>query len=460
MQLARRNDLDPFIRQAVALVGPYAWRQLVREARQAGQDFRGAVENALYRVRDHPIDRVGRSSKRERSGNPKVAPPRPAVGNSIIMSDNVNFSRSSWKIGRTRKRSANQIWKSQLGEMKECIYRWQLVSPSLLGPGAIPIGLGANADAYWNQCLPFHIMSLTHHPDFNQSPELGCRAQGMCRTVYCRGGTDFAGDIGYYPLNCQAPTGGTSPHSIWEKEKGSTTASVDSVFHKWTDIRLNLYGSTSYPLTYNVMVVSGMPKEMQVFEHEPCSADVNTTPDAADYPIKTLSPLNEFIIDEVRPMLTNPIKGSNSNGNYAGKLRVLSSRKYAIPCLTYGDAGSISSSTVKSTNVKNVNIFLRHDRFRDYAWHSKSLDEIRNNAIESVGWTRTDVSTSSLSSMFMDVDREERVFLIVTCNSPTETFDDNYNILTTPQVDQNAALKVEGSYDIVVRNCFRNGTPI
>jgi len=479
MQLARLHPQEvEYFRQTL---GEFAFQQALTLAHQYREPIVKVLKAAVRNLPERPrlksrFDRltsgfgeegepstIPRGNKRDIEGN--IKPQKLDFGEVVAMSDNINFSRSSVTIGSTKKRTAKQLFKAQLGAMKEVIYRWQNCSNSLLGPGALPISFGRNHpgpasdnQGAQNYLLPFHIMSLTTHPEFANDTALGCHDKGMARVVYRAPPSAFAGDIGYNWLSCETQAGTVSLEN-WKLEKGTTPALTDDVFHKWTEVRLNLYGAVNYPLTYRVQVLTGMPREMQLFEHSIVSATVNSAPLASDFPLKNLSPLNEMIIDRVRPMLTNPIKGSNSNDTYVGKYKVLMDKKYSVPCLAYGDANAIGTSSVKSTNVKNVNIFLRHDRYRNYSWHARATDEIKNYELNSNAWTATDISSTALTSLLSDVDREERVFLVITCNAPSLVASaSKYDITTTPDVAQEAALSIEGSYDIVVRNCFRDGS--
>lgn len=471
MQLAHLHPQDvEYFRQTL---GEYAFEQALALAQQYREPIVKVLKAAVRNI-DKPrlksrFDRltsgfgeegepstIPRGNKRDIEGN--IIPKQLDFGENIIMSDNVNFSRSTMKIGRSKKRSANDVFKAQIGQMKEFVFRWQHASNSLLGPGSIPISFGHGTENVQNQLLPFHIMSLTTHPTFAADNTLGCHDQGMARVVYRAPFSGFAGDIGYNWVNSENAQGGFGAGS-WQYEKGLVNLTTSDVFHKWTDIRLNLYGSLSYPMVYNVMIVTGMPREMQLFENLKVSNTVNSAAASSDFPVKNQSPLNEFIIDKVRPLLTNPIKGSNSNDTYKGKFRIMANRTIRIPCLTYGDASAVGAGVVQSTNVKNLNIFLRHDRFRDYAWHARATDETKALELSNNSWTQTDQSSTAANSLLCDVDREERVFLIITCNAPQLTQDnDRYNILVQPDLPATPALKVEGSYDIVVRNCFRDGS--
>jgi len=461
--------------QVISTVGRVAFRRAVNAAyRQGATTVRQAVDYAVYKLREGPSNVKYRNRKRDIEGGIKptklnfdaVQDIKEAMGG-----DDIQFTRSRAKIGRTRKRTANDLWKAQLAVMDERIYRWQRCSPSLLGPGATPISMGQDTalnvdpDAGPTVVVPFHWTSLTVFPHYQGNQSLGCIPTGMTRMVYRRPPDALQGRFGIQHLASQANTGTFKNNGFWEMEKGADDDSnqqhaINSVFHKYTDIKLNLYGAMRYPMEYTAMVVTGMPVEMSLTDKVPVSTTVATSPSTADFPIADNTPLNEFLMDNLKGLLTNPIIGSSTNQHYDGKLKVLFKKKYKVPCLTYGDAINLANaaSGIDSTNVKTVNIFLRHDRFRNYKWHTVPGDVVDNDAIDSTGWDHLNINNNENEGSYCDVDREERVFFILMCNSPN-AFDGTVQNVSAPtfnpEVVQTTAFNTTGSYDIVVRNCFR-----
>jgi len=382
----------------------------------------------------------------------------------IMSGEDVNFRRSKYTLGRSKNRSANQLFKAQLGGMQESIFRWQSASKSLLGPGRIPIGYGQNSVVSTSaQAVPVHMMSLTTHPGFPETPTLGCRLQGLFRFAYFNSVPPTGGHFGYQFMPSQTREGLNLGTSQWVSESGPLTPStqISQVFHKWTDIRLNLYGSSSFPLSYRVQIVTGLPTEMQPLEFESIIASPTA---ATDFPIAINNPLNQMLLDLARPVIGNPITGSNTDKDYKGEFRIVSDKTFNIPCLSYGNAAAEDSIlNVNSTNVRNVNMFIRHDRFRDYAWRQKTTDINQTVDIGGVGWNQTDISADTAASMYCDVDREERLFIIISCNA-AELINDavDYNLYDSvagaPPEGLRQSYRTSGSYDIVVRNCFRDGT--
>lgn len=486
--MLRRQDHDYFL----DLLGPREFEAAVRFAVQHGENTYKVLKKAVksvtrvgtslgLRSRADRLTNIGgedytrqyQGAKRDREGNVvDIQPKKLEFDEPPIMSGGgYEFSRQKISVGRTRKRTANELFKAELGAMDEQVWRWQRVSDSLLGPGSTGISFGRDPTlpdplAAGTYVLPYHVMSLTHNPSFRSLELLGCHQMGMCRYVIRKPMVPveaFQGHIGYQKLEPQLETGAYSPLTSWQLEKGVAAASQSQVFHKWSDIRLNLYGSLLYPLEYTVSIVTGLPTEMQFFEHLPVSATVATAPTVGDFPISNLGPLNQMIVDKVRKYITNPIIGSNTDSNWQGKLKVIKKKIVKIPCLSYSNARDQTATGiapfVDSVNVKSINMFIRHDRFRDYKWRTDAAYIQENDDVDGVGWTQSDIGAPGSSDAYCDVDREQRVFLVITCNCPTPILDATNKVDGVEfgaEVSQTVPRFYDGTYDIVVRNCFRS----
>lgn len=483
--MLRRQDHDYFL----DILGPNEFNAAVRFAARHGESAYKVLKSAVKSVTrastsaglrsraDRNINLGGedytrqyQGAKRDREGNVLEVQPKKLnfdVPNKPMMGDDINFSRSTARLGRVKKRTASQMFKAEIGAMDEQVWRWQRVSDNLLGPGATGISFGQNPaqadpDAAGTFVLPFHVMSLTHNPSFGEIPLLGMVKCGMNRFVIRKPMVPietFQGHLGLQRLIPQMETGNYSSLPGWQIEKGVSSGANSQVFHKWTDIRLNLYGSRLYPLDYTITVVTGLPVEMQFLEHHPVSETVNSAPGPGDFPISDVGPLQQMIVDKVRKFITNPIVGSNTEKHYKGKYKTLYSKKVHVPCLSYGDGAAEASSTINATNVRSETIFLRHDRYRNYKWYTNAAYIEENDNVDGVGWTQTDNGAVGSIDGYCDVDREKRVFLILTCSCPTPILDATNNVAGpefSAEVPQDAARLYDGSYDIVVRNCFRS----
>jgi len=452
-----RTPLEVVAGEIQAAVGREAFNWAVREAERQGLRANAALRRAINHFRFGSRGAVNyRNRKRDFSGGIKPLKLTFEEPPAMSYSEDINFKRSKISLGSSRKRTGNDVFKSIIGNMDEVIYRWQSCSLNLLGPGKVPIGFGK--DSLYNNTAfvaPMHMMSLTHHPNFKADNSVGARFGGLFRYIYKGPSSSFAGNFGYQYLYSTNNDGVVDTNGSWHIEKGTHTTNIDSVFHKFTDIRLNLYGSASYPLKYRIMLVTSLPEEMQPLVQDPTDG-LGTV---ASYPIASEEPLNEFILDHVRPLVTNPIIGSNSDSSWKGKFKVVKDVTYSIPCLSYGNAQSEATNVINSTNVRSVNMFVRHDRFRDYGWKSLNTDKDLNTSIASTGWTETDTSVAATSSLLVDVDYEQRLFFVISCTCPNVIDSaDQYNTSTGVggQLNDSAvSYATQGSYDIVVRNCFR-----
>lgn len=462
----------------IGQVGRQVFRNAVAESYRLGaRTVQQAVDYAVYRLREGPGTVKYTNRKRDIEGEIK---PEKLNFDDIqaepqSMGDDIQFSRVKSSIGRPRKRSASELWKHEIGRLQEYVFRWQRCSLSLLGPGATPLSYGRDPaqSAVQQQptvVCPVHVMSLTNCPLFGSLTSEGAHFRGMARLVYRKPRTDIQepiqGNFGYQWLSSQTHNGIYNNNGSWQFEKGNESAArdnhVDKVFHKYTDIRMNLYGSMRFPLDYTVTVVSGMPLEMQMFNLPSVETTVASGPTVNDFPIEDNTPLSEFLLNQVRPIISNPILGNSAADKYKGKFRILHKKKYHVPCLSYGDAVDLvnNSSLIDSTNVKQVNLFLRHDRFRDYKWLTNTADVVDNDDLAGMGFDQTEIQTERGLASLCDVDYKERVFLMITCTSP-QTYDNVVQNVAGavfgPEVVQSIALNTTGTYDIVVRNCFRAG---
>lgn len=409
--------------------------------------------------------------KRDRKGDP-VKKLKQAFDEVSNMNDAVNFRRVKTVIGSTRKRTANELFKKSIGEGTEFVFRWQACSKNLIGPGFRPIGYGGLTSAEVNvgSTMPCVVMSLTTCPigdgdnvmDSNAS--IGCIDQGLCKIVYFEPGTPaVSGHFGWQSYESQNYEGTLKTDAKWELEKGPAGLSPlyrltsSKIFHKYTDIRLNLYGSKLYPLDYNVYIVKVKGAEMIPFVYAETQGYAGIPP-PADFPIAKGSKLNNFLRDLNRPIILNPLVGGNAPDEYKDDITIMKHKKYHVPAFAYGDAAAIGAGAVQSTNIVNANVFLRHDRHREYGWNPNIDSVTFNDEMNDVGWTKTNVNSGD-ARCWKDLDFDERVFMYITCSCPKRLEGTNYNPESAPPLTQavlpgNPAFDVEGSYDIVVRNCF------
>lgn len=457
-------------RAAAAAVALAQGVQLAREAAPYVEEAVTTVRRAYDSLRDYSRVRYGpgplseeRIIKRARREERKKAAQE--VKKQLFkdiekkaMSNSVQIVRSFDRMGRKRRRTAKEIFTANIGRMSEVIFRWQRCSPSLLGPGQTDIVYGQDVNVLdTGRVLPIHIMSLTNLILFPSDQQFGCQRDGLHRITYDTGTKQF----GYQKLICQDNLGNQTGLTEWQYEDGNVrnlSAAINpSVFHKWTEIRLNLYGSGAMPLTYEILVLTAMPSEMSVFDFSPGGA-----------PIIEEANLNAFLRDQSKDYIGNPIIGSSlDRTDYKSKFRVLRRKVVRIDPLSYGDfkaqidGGSSLGASIDITNVRNINMFIRHDRFRNYAWTPQITDETLQSDLGWVGFDKSHTSVTAQNIGISDVDRDQRVYLMIKCTAARPLLGDNaiYDIEpdTAPVgvLEPNAIPPYSGSYDVVVRNCFR-----
>jgi len=231
--------------------------------------------------------------------------------------------------------------------------------------------------------------------------------------------------------------GGSLTTNQWSEEMRpgtfSSTSSYD-IFHNWSQIKLNLYGTRSIPITYNVWLCQ---MDEQV---DPTSFLPNAT-------INLGSECNNMLRDMARPLLHNTV-AENPNVTFRKNMKVLKRTRVTIEPLSYSDQAAqitLPSSGVQSTSphIHEIRWFVRHNRFRNYYWSKDTDQVIEDINYDNGGWDRY-----LQYSPNCDVEWGKKVFLFVTATSATPV-----NIANWPNADNNSA-QSQGSLDICVRNSF------
>jgi len=340
------------------------------------------------------------------------------------------YRRKQFKMGRRKRRSAAAVFNSMIGSSQKYVWRWQNISPNLLNPGRLPLGwnIGTSTDEW----VPIHLMSLTSFPLGNVNTAKGCDKNGIKRMYY----DPLSGNFNYQASNCQASSGIDSGANTWHLETGyahtdGRTDPEGKVYHSWTDIRLNLYGTMSVPITYSIYVIQ-VPEALDVMSFGGSTISVG-------------SECANFLKDLVRPLCGNPL---NMNGriDWPKDVRILKKIVRTIQPLSYSDQAA-TKTDANTAHVEQVKCFLRHDRFRDYRWSENVGQQIVDTTLNTQGW-----DTSLETSVMCDVEWGKRVYLMITATSP---FAEGYDAAYQNFVDaQPSWLKRQGSYDIIVRNKF------
>jgi len=346
----------------------------------------------------------------------------------------MTISRRRYKVGRSKRRSARQLFNAVVGTGSKLVVRWQQISPSLLAPGRLSLGwqFGADPTTEW---MPIHFMSISQCPVGLDNGALGCLTTGI-KKVYMNttSGNWFTNDL----LGSQNSAGDTVAGQQWQLETADGGASslgavqpAKKVFHSWTDIRFQLYGCTAVPITYTVYV-------MQMKEQ--------VDPQQSNSHAQGTETANLFK-DMVRPLCGNPL---NMNGriDWPKDVRIVKKLVRTIQPLNYSDQSAATVNPLtKTSHVEQVRLFMRHDRYRDYNWHQTAATTTPDNNLVTQGW-----DVNNVSRFLTDCEWGKKLYLFITATSPRrEAFNVDNQYFADSDLNWT---QCQGSYDILVRNKF------
>lgn len=340
------------------------------------------------------------------------------------------LTRSRFKTGKRKRRSARGVFNSLVGQGATRIIRWQQVSPNILGAGRVCLGWSTASAGDVFERTPIHWMSLTQHNLGQSNVAKGCGTNGMHRVTFFKDSGNFAQDA----IAAQDSLGDTPGSAAWRDEYRDYSPGQVSgrVYHSWTDIKLVLYGTLTVPITYNVFLVT-LPENLD-----------------PQYTTTFLSPgseINTMYRDMMRKLCGNVI-AQNGNVTWPKDVRIVRKHSVTLQPLSYSDQkaeNELTGNFAQTAGVHKLNWFIRHDRFRDYKWSKNSDQMVYDNNLQTCGW---DVN-SPLVAM-TDCEWGKKLYLFITASSPTVEVGTAAN---TDFTDNNPAWMVrQGSYDICVRN--------
>lgn len=336
-------------------------------------------------------------------------------------------SRRRRRLGRLRRGLSNP-------NFRDVVLRWQSTSDSYLGPGLNRIGTWFNAGGS-AMYMPLHFMSLTNNAIIGEANGAkGCfKDQGMCQLFKSQTNNSFS----WLKRVCQIPTGAGLSNS-WQLEQGdldplsNVPDTSKYLYHDWTDIRMNLYGSFSVPLTYNIYVMT-MKEQLDPFQFG-LGADIAQGTECWN-----------MFKDITRGCQGNSVS-MNGRIDWPKDVRILKHDRIVMQPLGYSDQVAVSEPGPAShtPNIHEYRLFLNHRRYRNYKW-SENADETSYGNNYAVNQWDVNVSGETMC----DVEWGKRLFLIITCTCADVgegTDDYTANAVTA---------RVQGSYDICVRNKFR-----
>jgi len=335
-----------------------------------------------------------------------------------------------------KRRNANQVFRIMQRSGDEIVLRWQQTSREYLGPGQVFIGMGgidANLDR-----MPIHFVSLTNIGAYGiDAPAKGChRLVSVCRPYYNRTNGNFFwnGDV-----QSQTNVGTNATDYLWQSESDTSGANVGgdakSVFHKYTDIKLNLYGTYTVPIHYTVTVCT-MKEQVDPFGFLPASSlgQIDEGSECAN-----------MFKDWSTDLMHNTFGKNSSKSTWRNDIKIIKEFKTTIQPLAYSDQQAEAALGVtysKAAHIKELRWFIRHDRYRDYRWSRQKEDTTEHRDMGQPGW-----DINGPGKLMCDVEWGKRVFLIIKATCPQR------NGVDPIFMDPNYAT-VNGSYDMCIRNCF------
>lgn len=362
----------------------------------------------------------------------------------------VKFSREKHLVGKRRR--SNRVNRSDLFRVMPTIRaRWQLCSNTLTGPGRIPIGFGGYTTTDINHhSMPVHFMSLTQLPFSPVDaiyPGKGCYAHGLYRVIR----NVNTGEFGYQYMESNTNAGVNNydvaghwqPEQTWDGYSFTGSDQWDTLFHKWSEIKLNLYGAKHIPLTYTINIVQ-MPKNYNPHQYPPDSVTTVTTgqPEFSEF--------SRWMEDINRSLLCNPINTTGTDKEYKRNIRVLKSYKINLQPLSYTNAEAEGTASVKVGNVRQFKIFMRHDRFRNYVWAEKDTNVTVDRNFADLGWDVIDKEEP-----VTDVTWKQRVYMFISCTTGPIRDGPQNDVKTHQPIQLTDIPEDYGSYDIIVRNEFK-----
>lgn len=306
---------------------------------------------------------------------------------------------------RGRRYSLSKLVKANLNHT---ILRFQNLTNFDVDGGAIPLrNVLTTGDSKIE--IPLNVFDLTIIPNRSANVQAGRRY------VYDSSLANAA--VGTATVVGTDPTGSTSPYWIVESGAPSVPYNTDSIYHDWTQVKLNLYGARKRTTYFDVYFVRFKDDFANLFAASLSNNEVK-----------------QLVAYLVRPLMYSNILLHNPD--VVKKLAIVKKYRYMI--------GPQQTIDLNSTcgKMKEVNIFMRHNTRYNLRWKS---DEYVPSA---AGADRLDWEINS------DVDNQDhpvnrgRLFMMITAFAPEQRTVGG-NVLT-PALEP----IVDPSYDVLIRNAF------
>lgn len=190
------------------------------------------------------------SAYKSRSGS-ETTTMRPSK-NLPVLTEPGEYTKKSRTSGRYRRRTLKRLWRLQQVNTQPTWYRYSGKNRfNALGgfyglPNHLNTALTPNEEA-----LPVYIFELTQCPNFG-TPSV----QSPLPFYTVRRTNAATPTYQLIPQNAQTDTGSGFNSWIVENQPGQITYPGRAAVHKYSDIRMMVYGATQTPIKYDVSIVS------------------------------------------------------------------------------------------------------------------------------------------------------------------------------------------------------------
>lgn len=454
----RRYDYGPLVegaRLATTIAGavPGA-RELARGVKRTYNSISELLDSRERRIRTGGTtsrfeQRLGLGPPR-RVPNPELGPPRPPAMPPRLATGGpaggVKFSKEEHVIGKKRRREYCKL-SDVIAQMFRARTRWQLCSNTLTGPGRIPISYGGYGTTdLQHHSLPIHFISLSQFvsPTSLVNTNKGSYKHGLYRVIR----NEIADTIGCMNYECNTYEGVNNydPNGYPQYEiTPYNEVDNNSTYHKWSEVKMNLYGAKHIPLTYTISLVT-CPKEYDPLSVQPVGNVDLATPPATNHP--TFSPFARWVEDVARTLLCNTLNEPGTDKEYKKNVTIIKQYSTTIQPLSYTNAAAEGQAAVKVGNVREFKFFMRHDRWREYFWAENQENVTVDRPWQDLGWDVHNV----INRPYTDEKWGKRVYMFITCTTGAITDGPQNDVRTKRPVQLDDIPNDFGSYDLIVRN--------
>lgn len=283
------------------------------------------------------------------------------------------------------------VYKLAMASLEPCWFRVQGLTQFDTSSGYFPIAqriLASTAVSY-----PIHVWSLTSFPNINGAGSLITPNIG-----YAMGfsGTANTSTVTSNVLSTQTTTGATVANSglIPENYPGlaaSTYSPYRKLYHEWSHVKLNLYGTRSRATRYTCELVQ---------TNDSSAVDFLSGKD----PVKQA----DYVDYLSRPFVFNNIlMGDVQSRKYHKVIRRYETTIDPIQTIEFGGSNA-------PPRIQTVNWFIKHNKIRRYDW----TDDTGQSTHSITGTTGANFETN-LQGVQTDVDPKQRLYLVIRALAPS-----------------------------------------